>query len=444
MIGMAIRSLLSAGCIVSTFVAPPARAQDNSRLTVHGQLRARVEALDGQFRPGAAGSDAVLLLQTDIAAEYRGAGWRIGGELVDARGYFELRNSSISTKEVNAIEPVQAYIGADLAKGLSATAGRFTLALGNGRLVARNNFRNTTNAFTGARLDWKRDDATATVFWTMPQRRLPDNAADIRDNAVRFDKEGSAEQFFGSYVSLKSGQRDTLDLYALRLIERDAADFATRDRHLLTSGVRFERAPSPARADAEIEAAWQTGSTHRTSAPTDTDRVGVTAWFAHAEAGWTFAAPWRPRIALLFDYASGDSGKGRYGRFDSLFGARVREFGPTSFYGPVGRSNLISPAIRIEAVPEKAWDVVATARLLRLDSATDSFANSGVRDRNGDAGRNAGAQLDGRVRYWLVPKRARLALGAAWLSKGRFLTSAANAPATGDTHYAYAEVTFSF
>ncbi|MBW4330335.1 alginate export family protein [Stakelama sp. CBK3Z-3] len=443
---MSIRPSIAIGCIAALplFWTGAACAQDSDGLTVKGQVRARVEALDGQFRPGAADDDAVLLLQTDIAAEYRKSGLRIGGEVIDSRGYFEDHDSSIGTSEVNAIEPVQAYIGADITDTLSATAGRFTMALGNGRLIARNNFRNTTNAFTGARIDWKRGGASATAFWTMPQRRLPSDDDGIRDADVELDKEGGAQQFFGGYLALPLNKRDTVELYSLRLVEQDAPDFATRNRHLVTTGARFIRTPAPGNADTEIEAAWQTGTTRVSTSATDTDDIGVTAWLLHAEAGWTFTGAWRPRVAVLFDYGSGDKAGGRYGRFDSLFGARVKDFGPTSFYGPVSRSNIISPAVRVEVAPNQRWDANATARFLRLASATDSFASTGVRDTSGASGRNAGAQFDARIRYWVVPKRARLAFGAAWLSKGSFLTSAPNAPATGDTHYGYAEMTISF
>jgi hypothetical protein len=83
-------------------------------------------------------------------------------------------------------------------------------------------------------------------------------------------------------------------------------------------------------------------------------------------------------------------------------------------------------------------------RALWLDSATDAFGASGVRDPNGQSGRFAGQQIEGRVRYWLMPKIAQLDVGGAVLFKGRFLRDAPNAPPTGDTYYGYVGLNLSF
>ncbi len=70
-----------------------------------------------------------------------------------------------------------------------------------------------------------------------------------------------------------------------------------------------------------------------------------------------------------------------------------------------------------------------------LAEKTDAFATTGVRDATGGAGRFAGHQLEGRVRYWVIPGFLRSEVNALWLAKGRFLKSAPNAPRTGDTGY---------
>ncbi|WNO53155.1 alginate export family protein [Stakelama saccharophila] len=421
--------------------ATPALAQDKGGLTVEGSIRARYEALDGQFRPDAGEHDDALLIRSDVLAEYRTGGLRIGGELIDSRSYFEDHDSAIGTTEVNALEPVQAYIGADLSDRASVKLGRFTMALGSQRLVARARFRNTTNAFTGARFDWKSHDGlAATLFWTMPQRRLPDDGDGVGDNDVEWDEEGSARQFFGGDVRL-SAAGGHVELYAYRLAEHDAPGFASRDRKLWTIGGRYLRKPSAGAFDYDVEAAWQSGTTRLSSHPDDRTDRSVDAALLHAGVGHSFGASWDPRVAVLFDYASGDGSGEGYGRFDSLFGSRKHDFGPTSLFGPVSRSNLISPALRVQAKPAARLSVDATARLLWLASATDSFAHSGVRDPSGASGRHAGTQIDAGIRYWLIPDRLSLDGGAALLAKGRFLKEAPAAPGTGDTHYAYISLT---
>jgi len=438
-----MRHVLAPSLLLAAMI--PAGAQGQDGFTLDGSIRARVEGIDGQFRP-ATDDTAALLLRTFVAGEYRHGAFRIGGELEDARVYFERRHSSVSTTEVNAIEPVQAYVGADLGGGAAVQAGRFTMDLGSRRLISRQSFRNTTNAFTGARFDWrpaKGDGVTA--FWTMPQNRLPDDRDGILSNAVAVDRETSALQFFGGEArKAQAIGAASAELYLFRLAERDDRDFLTRNRRLWTIGGRIVEAPHAGAFDVEVEGAWQGGTTRATATASDRTDLPVSAYLIHARVGRTFRGPWSPRLSFAYDLASGDGGGRHYTRFDTLFGARTFDFGPTSFYGPVGRANLSSPEARLEVTPDKRWDGYFAVRPLWLASASDGFASTGVRDATGAAGRYAGTQIDARARYWLVPNRLRLASGVALLAKSRLLRDAPNAPATGDTHYGFTEITYSF
>ena len=419
-------------------------AQDKDGLTISGSFRVRGEGIDGQFRPNVDGT-AALLLRSNVSADYKIDWLHIGGELEDSRVYFEHRRSSVSTTEVNAIEPVQAYLAADIGDTVKVKLGRQTMNFGSRRLVSRANFRNTTNAFTGARVDWTPATGTSvTAFWTMPLNRRPSDLDGLLDNDVQLDKERDDLQFFGAFGTIGHILGGVAEAYVYRLYERDAPGYLTRNRRLWTIGGRLYRAPKKATFDYELEGAWQGGETRASTAASDLDDLDVDAGLAHAAAGWTFDAKWSPRLAIAYDYASGDGTGGHYGRFDTLFGARVFEFGPTSFYGPVSRANLSSPAIRAEVKPDSRWDGYLAVRGLWLSKATDNFASTGVRDATGASGHYAGTQIDGRIRYWLKPKVVQLAVGGAIIAKGRFLDDAPNAPQTGDTHYGFAEVSYIF
>jgi hypothetical protein len=73
--------------------------------------------------------------------------------------------------------------------------------------------------------------------------------------------------------------------------------------------------------------------------------------------------------------------------------------------------------------------------VLFRSNRSDAFSTTGVRDPAGRSGSFAGRQLEGRVRWWMLPKQLRIEANAAWIAKGRFLRNAPNAPRTGDTHY---------
>jgi hypothetical protein len=83
-------------------------------------------------------------------------------------------------------------------------------------------------------------------------------------------------------------------------------------------------------------------------------------------------------------------------------------------------------------------------RDVRLASATDSLANSGVRDAAGLSGEHAGLQLEGRYRRWLVRDSLRLTVGAATVLAGGMLENAPNATRRGDPIYGYTELNWTF
>ncbi|MFN5821288.1 MAG: alginate export family protein, partial [Novosphingobium sp.] len=111
------------------------------------------------------------------------------------------------------------------------------------------------------------------------------------------------------------------------------------------------------------------------------------------------------------------------------------DLAPAGLYNANGRTNIVTPGVRFEAAPSKRLDFFASYRAMWLASATDAFATTGVRDPLGRTGRFAGHQLEGRVRWWAVPKRLQLEIDALTLIKGHFLQGAPNAPAGGDTRY---------
>ena len=453
-------------CLVSALAlaSTPALAQDSEEpwtlqdaigdpdtLQVSGSARVRYEALHNQFRPGLDRNDDLVTMRFTLAAQYDAGPVKIGAELWDARAYLGDEGSSVGTGEVNALELIQAYVGVDLVHPLGdgseaeLIAGRFTMDLGSRRLVGRSNFGNTTNAFTGVKLDAETaNGAKLAAFYTMPQQKLPSDKDAILGNRVKWDREGSDLQFWGLFAGIPKALGGVdLDVYLYGLREKDRPDLSTRNRLLYTPGFRIYRAPAKGAVDFELEYAHQFGRIDDGTAA-DAPRLDVSADFLHAGLGYRFDRAWQPRIALEWDMATGNDDKPGYGRFDGLFGPRTIDLGPTGIYGPLGRNNINAPGLRFELKPNDRLESYVAYKALFLESASDSFGNTGVRDPAGLSGKFAGHQLDTRIRYWLSKNFLRLETGGAVLFDGRFLRDAPNANSTGDTVYGYVDLTATF
>lgn len=440
--------------LAATALALPAQAADTDALKLSGSMRLRYEAIDGQARAGFDSEDGLVNLRTQVMAQYDAKPLRFVAEVFDSRVWGEDPGTPVTTGEVNALELVQAYVAADLGAALgqgtkaSVQAGRFMLNLGSRRLVAADDYRNTTNGYTGLRADFSAPGGVnAVAIYTLPQVRLPDDPNGLRNARVEWDRESFDLVLWGGLLA-KTIKADAgrapllLEAGFFHLGERDAPGRPTRDRSLNTLSARIVAEPQPGRFDYEVEAMYQWGESS-TSLAANAARVPVSATFIHADAGYSFPGAWKPRLSIEFDRASGDGTGRTQGRFDTLFGMRRADLAPSGIYNAIGRANILTPGVRLEVTPGKRLDVMATYRPMWLADRHDTFSTTGVRDATGRSGSFAGHQLDARLRYWLLPGRLRFELDGVVLFKGRFLREAPNAPPGRTTRYVSFNLTVS-
>jgi hypothetical protein len=430
------------GILAASLCAHAAHAEPGLHLSA--TERVRVEAIGGQARAGFNRRDELLNFRTTIGATYEAGPLKLVAELWDSRVYGGNPRSPVSTSEVNAFELVQAYAELKLAKGAKLQAGRFLLNLGSRRLVAADDYRNTTNGYTGLRADLATKSGwQATLLYTLPQQRRPDGLDDLLSNRVGFDHEGFDLVLWGGLVSRARAVGPAMvEASFFHLGEHDRPGRPTRDRSLNTASLRLFREPKPAKFDLEAEAIVQRGDASATLASAAA-RLPVRAWFLHVDAGYTFPGAWQPRVSFDYDHASGDRPGGGLGRFDTLFGMRRADLAPAGLYNAIARTNLVSPGVRIEAVPDRRTDWFLSYRPMWLASRFDSFSSTAVRDATGRSGRFAGHQLDSRIRYKLS-KALTLEADAVLLRKGRFLVEAPNAPPGRWTRYLSLNASASF
>ena len=422
--------------------------------SISGSHRTRYESLDGQFRATLDGGDQAVALRTILLTEIKLDKLRLGIEVIDSRTYLNDRASTLSTTLINPIELLQGYVRWNVSNLFSPgdrselRARRLTLDVGSRRLVARSLYRNTINTFTGVEWNWRGPAGRHfQAFYTLPVSRKPNTRVDLLDNDIEFDEEDVDVRFWGVYYAfaeLPGALRG--EVFFLGLDEHDADGRSTRNREYYMPGLRFYRPPSAGRVDYLLESVFQIGQSRSSSIASNTRDLDHLAYFQHVEIGYTFDAPWSPRLIAQYDYASGDDdpADGNNERFDTLFGARRFDFGPTGIYGPFLRNNLSTPGIRLKLRPARDVDVFIAHRAYWLASDQDAWTTSGVRDVSGRSGSFIGHQIEARFRWEVVPGSYRFETGVAHLFAGGFMDDAPNANGEGDVAYVYSQVLFNF
>ncbi len=411
--------------------------------------RVRFEHLENDFRTAATGNSTALSLRTLLSAELKFSPVIAGAEIEDSRAYAN-DATPLNTTIVNPVDILQGYAGLRheglFTSGDTAalTLGRFTMDMGSRRLLARNEFRNTINSFTGIDMQWTSAERHVfRGFAVLPVLRLPSDATELADNKIEFDHENTDALFWGVFFGsapIAAGMQ--VEAYVLGLHERDGSDAPSANRRLITPGARLLRAPSPGQFDFQAEAMLQVGTSRATTRATDRTDLRHRAFSSHLTGGYQFAVKGSPRVALQYDFASGDGNPndGKNGRFDPLFGARRFDYGPTGLYGAFARSNINSPGLRFEVAPHRTVDAFAGYRLFWLASSRDAWTTAALRDPSGNSGNFVGQQIEGRIRWHLFPKNFSIEVGSAYLIRGRFATDAPGAKPSNPV-FVYTQVT---
>lgn len=439
-------------------LAPRALAQDAAGdeggvdVSISGSVRPRYETLTNPLVEGASGTEDLFALRTALEIEASLGDFSATVEGLDARRLLGDDNPDGGPpSQLNAAEILQARLAwkpEDLILAgdrLEIAAGRFTIDVGARRLVARSGFSSVPTAFDGVDARWIGPTGlTLRGFTVQPVSKRPSDDISLLDNEIAMDSRLDNVRLSVLWGSTPLPGGLTAELGVYLLDEDDSSEIRTRNRHLDTWSGRLLRKHEKGRLDFDIEGALQTGEVRASTSAADQTDLSHDAFMLHAEAGYTLPSD-IARVSLHYDRASGDEdpADGENNRFDTLFGDRSFELGPTSIFGAVARTNLDSAAIRLDYTPPGPWDGMLSLRTVRLESATDSLGGSGLRDATGNSGSHAGEQIEWRVRRWLVEDAVRLAVGGALFLRGDFVDNAAGGP-TGDPVYTYADVTWTF
>jgi hypothetical protein len=325
-----------------------------------------------------------------------------------------------------------------------------TMDYGSRRLLAKNRFRNTSNAFQGVHARYRQGRGESQLFYTYPLQREPSilSPGALRDNDFALDKAGRSERFWGlmhDWPANDAGPDFSVYLFGSQSSDRPGRPVADRD--LLTAGWR-SRYEAP-RYDLEAEAAYQWGSSLASALSPERPSLDHRAWFTHLHFG--IQATPDLNIRLSYDHATGDKDPldGSNERFDRLYGARAFELGPSGIFGAAVRRNLRSPGVRLlwQSGETQSW--LLSHRWLRLDSARDALLTAARRDSTGESGRDLGGQWELRWRWQPPGTGMDLEIGAAYLQKGQFFSginpdALLNPADSSDSRYAFFQFTREF
>ena len=210
------------------------------------------------------------------------------------------------------------------------------------------------------------------------------------------------------------------------------AETGTGDEHRHTVGLHVDG--KVGRWDYRGTGAWQTG------------RVGpddICAFGLNARLGYTFDAPWKPRLGAEFSYASGDRNPrdGKCGTFDGLFAGVGGVYG---WMNVVSWKNLADYEATFSIQPTKALSLSTEYHMFRLASDTDGWywcnGKSLRRDATGHSGSGLGQEID-LIARWQMCRNLELLAGYSHFFAGSFVRGTQGG---GDADWVFAQLTFKF
>ena len=369
-------------------------------------------------------------------------------EFQDSRRYNG--NFPHDDRDFNEFELIQAYgelyfkgaLGEDDRKQhrpIRFRAGRMAYETLDRRLIARNEWRNTTNAFEGFRVNMGQEiNAWEVDLWAyQPVKRLP----------TAFDQRIENQWFYGVIGHWRKwSDIITLQPYYMGLMQDGSKVPGQIDREIQATALRGYGEIGNTNFDYDFNLIYQFGQNggqrHK-------------AYGHTTEVGYTFKHSWKPRISAFYGYASGDRHPNDNvdNRFESFFGfAR-----PWSADDYIIFENIKAPKVKLEFQPTKDLRIDGGYNWFWLASSTDRFNNllegnnSAIpnpgfnRDPTGKSGDYIGHAFDIRARYKLTGN-IDTTVGYSHFTSGGFTRNkqiAALGRSSGSSDFLYVEVVIS-
>jgi hypothetical protein len=368
--------------------------------------------------------------------------------VMDARqfGVRSIYDGGVDPRQEDHFDILQAFIELhEKDSPWTLRVGRQTaLNLGENRLIETSSWSNLQRAFEGVWLTHKTKEHEIHAFLLQELIYQTRRGDDIITDRMR---NKTHEWFYGLYGTFKYLDPHEFDLYFFGTSDRndnrvfpssvtsEQGRFGTTDRY--TVGTRWR---GPLYKDEcgtlgyGFETAYQFG--HRSS-------DDIRAYMLHLDLNYTWDHPWKPKVVLEGNVASGDRvwGDGETNTFVTSYGASHTPYGVIDF---TRLSNLREIALSGHIEPNDKTKLRLELHKYWLDSRTDAWYSavpgSFPRDRSGQSGRDIGGEID-VVGSYKVNKWATVEVGAAHFFPGNFAKKHGRHDAA---NYFYVQTVFNF
>jgi hypothetical protein len=300
--------------------------------------------------------------------------------------------------------------------------------------------------FDGAMLDYKTKDTELHFFLLQPlsYARIRNDGTVTTDHAREVD----GLWHYGVYSQFKKFAPHTLEMYFLGVSDTDANRTwprpnlseggvnGTVDRY--TAGM-FLRGPIKkwegcGTLGYGLEGAYQWGHFSEDD---------IRAYMFHADINYVWDHPWKPKLTLLGNLASGDRtpGDGENNTFNPLYGASHYPYGTIDFFR---LSNIRQVGLEYAFEPCEKVKLQTAYHHYWLDSRTDAWGSpinlAFGRDPTGQSGREAGDEIDFTATY-KHSKRWQSEAGVAYFFPGNFEKKRG---AKDDAHFLFVQTVYKF
>lgn len=268
----------------------------------------------------------------------------------DISGMLQLQDSRVFGTEPSTLASTdnvdlhQGYLYTTdfLVDGLSLKAGRMELVYGGQRLIGAVGWHNVGRAFDGTLLAYRLKEKLKVDLFATKQVQQADPEMS-RDTGAYFGGLYLTLYNFGVYSLLEMNRHQTLE--------------NMDDLQRMTLGTHGKG--SFGMLDYETEAAVQLGT--RTD-PTAKKQQAVSAFMLTGSVGYTLDIKQKPRIAIGYDYLSGQTPDDTdYKAFDTLFATNHKFYGFMDYFLNIpvhtGGAGLQDLMLKFQILPHKQWTV---------------------------------------------------------------------------------------